>query len=75
MTPLANPQALAVVAGSWSGSFVSIADGPENFTIEELLHLLASEGRTRVQLVYTPPPPQWRNLQAPLTPLHQTVDK
>ena len=62
------------MAGSWSGSFVSIADGPETFPIEELLHLLASEVGTRVQLVYTPLP-QWSNLLVPSTPIHPTVDK
>ena len=58
-----NPQALAVAAGSWTGSFVSIAGGPETFTIEELLRLLASEVGTRVQLMDTPPP-QLPNLLA-----------
>ena len=73
-TPSANPQALAVVAGSWTSSFVSIADGSETFIIEELLHVLASEVGTLVQLVDTPPP-QLPNLLAPLTPIPTTVDK
>ena len=47
---LATP---AVGAGSWSDNFV--AAGPETFTFEELLRLLAKAVNARVRLVHTPP--------------------
>ena len=46
--------AQAVDAGSGRDSFVAAA-GPETFTFEELLHLLASAVGARVRLVHTPP--------------------
>ena len=42
-------------AGSRTDSFVSDAAGPETFTFEELLRLLASAVGARVLLVHTPP--------------------
>ena len=47
--------AQAVDAGSGSDSFVADAAGPETFTFEGLLRLLASSVDTRVRLVHTPP--------------------
>ena len=47
--------ALAVAAGSRSDSFVADAGGPETFTFEELLRLLAEAVGTRVRLARTPP--------------------
>ena len=46
---------LAVAAGFRSDSFVADAAGPETFTFEELLWLLASAVNARVRLVHTPP--------------------
>ena len=46
---------LAADAGSGTDSFVADAAGPETFTFEELLRLLASAVRARVRLVHTPP--------------------
>ena len=46
--------AQAVDAGSGRDSFVAAA-GPQTFTFEELLRLLASAGGARVRLVHTPP--------------------
>ena len=47
--------ARAVKAGSRSDSFVADAAGPETFTFEELLWLLAEAMGARVRLVHTPP--------------------
>jgi len=47
--------ALAVEAGSCADSFVADAAGPETFTFEELLRLLASAVGARVRLITTPP--------------------
>ena len=47
--------AQAVAAGFRSDSFVADAAGPETFTFEELLGLLASAVGARVRLVHTPP--------------------
>ena len=47
--------ALAVEAGSRNNSFVADAAGPETFTFEELLRLLAEAVGARVRLVHTPP--------------------
>ena len=47
--------ALAVEAGSRSDSFVADAAGPETFSFEELLRLLASAVGARVLLVHSPP--------------------
>ena len=47
--------AQTVAAGSRSESFVADAAGPETFTFEELLRLLASVVGGRVRLVHTPP--------------------
>ena len=47
--------ALAVEAGSRNDSSVADAAGPETFTFEELLRLLASAVGARVRLVRTPP--------------------
>ena len=47
--------AQAVAAGAWSDSFVADAAGPETFTFEELLRLLASMVGARVLFVHTPP--------------------
>ena len=46
--------AQAVKAGSRGGSFVTDAAGPETFTFEELLRLLASAVNARVRLVHAP---------------------
>ena len=46
---------LAVEAGSRNDSFVAEAAGPEVFTFEELLRLLAEAVGARVRLVHTPP--------------------
>ena len=48
--------ALAVDAGSLGDSFVADAAGPDTFTSEVLLRLLASAVNARVRLVHTPPP-------------------
>ena len=48
--------AQAVDVGSGRDSFVADAAGPETFTFEELLRLLASSVSARVRLVHTPPP-------------------
>ena len=45
--------ALAVDAGSRGDSFVADAAGPDTFTFEELLRLLAKAVNTRVRLVHT----------------------
>ena len=45
----------AVDVGSGRDSFVADAAGPETFTFEELLRLLASSVDTRVRLVHTQP--------------------
>ena len=47
--------AQAVEAGSRTQSFVADAPGPETFTFEELLRLLASAVGARVRLMHTPP--------------------
>ena len=47
--------AQAVDAGSGRDSFAANAAGPETFTFEELLRLLASAVGARVRLVHTPP--------------------
>ena len=47
--------AQAVKAGSRTGGFSADAAGPETFTFEELLRLLASSVGARVRLVLTPP--------------------
>ena len=47
--------ALAVAAGSGNASFVADAAGPDTFTFEELLRLLAEAMGARVRLVHTPP--------------------
>ena len=47
--------ALAVEAGSRSDSIVADAAGPETFTFEELLRLLAEAVGARTRLVHTPP--------------------
>ena len=46
--------AMAVEAGSHADSFVADAAGPDTFTFEELLRLLASAVGARVRLVHTP---------------------
>ena len=43
-------------AGCQSGSLVVDAAGPDTFTFDELLRLLASAVGARVRLVHTPPP-------------------
>ena len=48
--------AQAVDAGSRGDSFVADAAGPDTFTFEELLWLLAKAVGARVRLVHTPPP-------------------
>ena len=48
--------AQAVDAGSKDDSFVADAAGPETFTFEELLRLLASAVGARIRLVNTPAP-------------------
>ena len=48
--------AQAVAAGSGVENSVADAAGPENFTFEELLRLLASAVGARIRLVNTPPP-------------------
>ena len=50
-----NLAAGAVDAGSSLDRFVADAAGPEIFTFEELLRLLASSVGARVRLVHTPP--------------------
>ena len=45
----------AVEAGSRGESLIAGAAGPETFTFEELLRLLASAVGARVRLVHTPP--------------------
>ena len=47
--------AQAVEAGSGCDSFVADAAGPETFSFEEVLRLLASAVGSRGRLVYTPP--------------------
>ena len=47
--------AQAVDAGSRTDSFVADAAGPDTFTFEELLRLLAKAVKARVGLVHTPP--------------------
>ena len=47
--------AQAVAAGSDRDSFVADVAGPETFTFEELLRLLASGVNAHVRLVHTPP--------------------
>ena len=47
--------AQAVDAGSRTDSFVADAAGPDTFTFEELLRLLAKAVNTRARLVHTPP--------------------
>ena len=47
--------ALAVEAGSCADSFVADAGGPDTFTFEELLRLLASAVGARVCLFHSPP--------------------
>ena len=47
--------AQAVDAGSRIDSFVADAAGPDTFTFEELLRLLAKAVKARVGLVHTPP--------------------
>ena len=42
-------------AGSRNNSFVADAAGPDTFTFEELLRLLAEAVGARVRLVHTPP--------------------
>ena len=44
-----------MAAGFRSDNFVADAAGPETFTFEELLRLLASGVNARVRLVHTPP--------------------
>ena len=51
----ADMAAQAVDGGSRTDSFVGDAAGPEMFTFEELLQLLASSMGARVRLVHTPP--------------------
>ena len=46
---------LAVAAGSRNDRFVAAAAGPDTFTFEELLRLLAEAVNARVRLVHTPP--------------------
>ena len=46
---------LAVAAGSQSENTVAVAAGPDTFTFEELLRLLAKAANARVRLVHTPP--------------------
>ena len=48
--------AQAVEAGSQSENTVADAAGPDTFTFEELLRLLAKAVGSRVRLVHTPPP-------------------
>ena len=48
-------EALAVKPGSQNDSFVADAGGPETFTFEALMRLLASVVGARVRLVHTPP--------------------
>ena len=45
----------AVAAGSRNDSFAADAAGPDTFTFEELLRLLALAVNVRVRLVHTPP--------------------
>ena len=47
--------AQAVETGSRDDSFVADSAGPETFTFEELLRLLASAVGARVPLAHTPP--------------------
>ena len=47
--------AQAVDVGSGRDSFVAAAAGPETFTFEELLRLLAKAAGARVRLVHTSP--------------------
>ena len=47
--------AQAATAGSGSDNFVADAAGPDTFTFEELLRLLAEAVNARVRLVHTPP--------------------
>ena len=47
--------AQAVAAGAQGDNFIADAAGPETFTFEELLHLLASAVGARAKLVHTPP--------------------
>ena len=47
--------AQAVASGSLSENTVADAAGPDTFTFEELLRLLASGVNARVRLVHTPP--------------------
>ena len=51
----AGDLAAQAAAGSRSESFVADPAGPETFTFEELLRLLASAVGARVRLVHTPP--------------------
>ena len=45
---------MAVDAGSRKDSFVADAAGPDTFTVEELLRLLASAVGARARLVHSP---------------------
>ena len=45
----------AVEAGSLEGNSISEAAGPETFSFEELIHLLASAMGVRSRLMHTPP--------------------
>ena len=47
--------AQAVAAGAQGDNFIADNAGPERFTFEELLHLLASAVGARAKLVHTPP--------------------
>ena len=47
--------AQAVAAGSRNDSLIADAAGPDSFTFEELLRLLAKAVNTRVRLVHMPP--------------------
>ncbi len=51
----ADLAAQAVEAGARNGSFIDDAAGPDTFTFEELLRLLASAVGARVLLAHTPP--------------------
>ena len=53
--------AQAVDGGSESENIIADAAGPETFTFEELLRLLASSVGARVRLVHTPPSPGLRH--------------
>ena len=48
-------RALAVAAGSGGESLITDAAGPDTFTFEELLWLLAKAVNARVRLVHTSP--------------------